>query len=352
MNNSKGETRMRHPFIEQLRRSRALATAITVAITIGLVLSGSAAQAKVDPAGGGPQRNVTLSEDAVAKVTGGGTVFAKPQYPTTVASFGLNARRPSGFVSGGAAEGRIEYDRHINMSDRHVNVPVIYMQAEPVPQPPNQTGGDALLLGDCSSGTCPSGINSVFVYVNDVSDSGAGQDIFNIYFCTAPPAPPPPGFVPGGLIGGCSGPEGDVLRSGNIQVRGEAAIVGETITTAAGAGAFSSTPNINGVELAGGTFGIGLRTAGAGDLEAQFNGVNPLLGLFQQVTVSGWITNSSTNGGTTTFSGTASLNMGDGTASLSGLAVTGSLSASGLTLTVGSWSLGTLPVSDGAVAIQ
>jgi len=189
------------------------------------------------------------------------------------------------------------------------------------------------------------------VYVKDVSDSGAGQDVFNIYFCSVPPSPPS-GFVPGGPITGCSGPEGDVLRSGNIQVRGDAAVAGEVITTAAGAGAFTSTPSVNGVELAGGTFGIGMRTAGPSDLEAQFNGVNPLLGLFQQVTVTGWITSASTNGGTTTFSGTATLNMGDGTASLTGLAVTGSLSASGLTLTVGSWSLGTLPISDGSVGIQ
>jgi hypothetical protein len=341
---------MRHPFIERLRRSRALAAAITVAITVGLVLSGSAALAKVDQGTSGSQRTL-LSEDVTAKVTGGGTVLAKPTYPTTVASFGLNARRPSGFVSGGQAEGRINYDRHANMSDRHVNVPVMYMQASVTPQPPNQTGGDALLLGDCAGATCPSGISSVFVYVKDVSDSGAQQDVFNIYFCSIPPSPPS-GFVPGGPITGCTGPEGDVLRSGNIQVRGDAAVAGEVITTAAGAGAFSSTPNINGVELAGGTFGIGMRTAGPSDLEAQFNGVNPLLGLFQQVTVSGWITNASTNGGTTTFSGTASLNMGDGTATLTGLALTGSLSASGLTITVGSWSLGTLPISDGGVNID
>jgi hypothetical protein len=347
MNSSKGEARMRHPFFERLRRSRPLAAAITVAITVGLVLSGSAALAKVDQGTSGSQRNL-LSEDVTAKVTGGGTVLANPN---TVASFGLNARRPTGFVSGGGAEGRINYDRHANMSDRHVNAPVSYMQASPTPQPPNQTGGDALLLADCTNATCPASISFVIVYVKDVADSGAGQDVFNIYFCSGA-FQPPSGFVPGAPISGCTGPEGGALRSGNIQVRGDAAVAGEVITTAAGAGAFSSTPNVNGVELAGGTFGIGLRTAGPSDLEAQFNGVNPLLGLFQQVTVSGWITSASTNGGTTTFSGTASLNMGDGTASLTGLALTGSLSASGLTITVGSWSLGTLPISDGGVNIN
>jgi hypothetical protein len=338
---------MRHQIIERLRRSRSLAATMAVAITVGLVLSGSAAQAKVDQGTGSSQRNV-LSEDVTAKATGGGTVVA---FQAVVASFGLNARRPVGFVSGGGAEGRINYDRHANQSDRHVNVPVSYMQASPTPQPPNQTGGEALLLGDCAGATCPSGTSFVTVYVKDTSDSGAGQDMFDIYFCTGA-LQPPTGYVPGGAIPGCSGPEGGTLRSGNIQLRGDAAVAGEVITTAAGAGAFSSTPSVNGVELAGGTFGLGVRSAGPGDLEAQFNGINPLLGLFQQVTVSGWITSASTNGGTTTFSGTASLNMGDGTASLTGLALTGSLSASGLTLTVGSWSLGSLPISDGGVTIQ
>jgi hypothetical protein len=341
---------MRYPFIEHLRRSRALATALTVAITIGLVLSGSAAQAKVDPASGGQQRNI-LSEDAVAKVTGGGTVLAKPAYPTTVASFGVNARRPNGFVSGGAAEGRINYVRHINMADRHVNAPVSYMQASPTPQPPNQTGGDALLMADCTNATCPSGTTYVLVYVKDVADSGAGQDVFNIYFCNGF-VQPPVGFVPGAMVNSCTGPEGDKLRSGNIQVRGDAATAGETMTTASGAGAFSGTPNVNGVELAGGTFGVGVRSAGPGDLEAQFNGINPFIGLFQQVTISGWITTATTNGGTTTLGGTASLNMGDGTPPITGLALTGSLSSSGLTLTVGSWSLGTLPISDGTVITE
>src|SRR6185312_9719252 len=143
--------------------------------------------------------------------------------------------------------------------------------------------------GDCAGATCPTDIGSVVVYVKDVSDSGAGQDIFNIYFCSGPPSPPGV-FVPGGTVPDCAGPEGDTLRSGNIQVRGDAFVAGETIATAAGSGAYTSTPNVNGVELAGGTFGIGMRTAGPGDLEAQLNGVSPLIGLFQQVTVTGWIT--------------------------------------------------------------
>ena len=337
---------MRCEFVEHIARSRGLATLGVLAITLSLVLSGIVAQARVDS----PAEHSTalLDQNATAKATGGGTVLAKPTYPGTVASFGINARRPA---SGGpTAEGRINYDRHNNTTDRHVNVPVVLMEASPAPQGPNQTGGDALLVGDCDAAgsTCPSGDHSAIVYVNDVSDSGKGQDTFQIYFCTAFPGLPGT-FVPNGPISGCSGPEGDVLRSGNIQVRGEAAIVGEIITTAAGSGAYTSTPNLNGIELAGGTFGIGMRSGGASDLEAQFNGVNPLIGLFQQVTVTGWITTATTSNGTTTFSGTGTLDMGDGTPPVAGVSVTGSIGTGGLTLTVGSSSLGTLPMSDGYI---
>jgi hypothetical protein len=209
---------LRHSFIEHLGRSRALGSAAALLITC-VALCGNAAFARVDSglAGG---VSAALSEDARATVTGGGTVFANAVDPTTVASFGMKARRPNGFVSGGAAEGRINYDRHTNGADRHVNVPVVYMQASPTPEPPNQTGGDALLLADCTNATCPSGTGFVIVYVKDVADSGAGQDVFNIYFCSGA-FQPPSGFVPGAMIPGCDPPEGGALRSGNVQIRGE-----------------------------------------------------------------------------------------------------------------------------------
>jgi len=346
---------MRNAFGERIRRSRTLCSIAISAITLSAVLAGAVApatvaQARVDLHTNG--MTSILDGDTVAMATGGGTVLAKPLYAQTVASFGLNARRPVGFTSGGGAEGRINYDRHMNMSDRHVNAPVVLMQASVTPQPPNQTGGDAFIVADCMGATCPANTFSVDVYVKDVSDSGANQDIFQIYFCSVGPTPPPIGYVGGGPVPDCTAAEGGTLRSGNIQVRGDAAVVGETIATAAGSGAYTMTPNINGVELSGGTFGLGLRTAGPGDIEANLNGVQPLLGLFQQLTVSGWVTTASVNGGTMTFSGTASIDMGDGTAPLTNLPLSGSLTASGVTLTVGSWSFGTLPKQDGNITIE
>jgi hypothetical protein len=348
---------MRYSLYERLRRSRVVSSLLILAIVMSISISAGKAMARVDAFS--RSASTLLDPNALAKVTGGGTVLAKPMMPAPVSSFGLNARRPVNFTGGGFAEGRINYDRHKNMADRHVNVPVTVMEAAPAPQPPNGTGGDALVVGDCTAqgATCPAltsqgnPVQSAIVYVEDRATPGAAQDFFQIYFCSSP-AVLPPGFVPRGPIAECDGPEGDLLRSGNIQIRGDAAVVGELIGTAGGSGAYASTPNINGVELAGGTFGIGTRTAGPGDLEAQFNGVQPLIGLFQQVTVNGWINSATVNGGTMSFTGTAILDMGDGAPPLTGLALSGSMTATAVSLTLGSWSLGTLPMSDGYIKIE
>jgi hypothetical protein len=341
---------MAYALLDHLRRSRTLSSVAALVIVVSIAIMAGPAQAQLISQGG--TQASALDVNALAKATGGGTVISQSA-GNAVASFGFNARRPVGFAGGGTAEGRLNYDVHKNVTNRHVNAPVTQMEASPTPQPPNQTGGDALLLADCTPpASCPTGTDYVLAYVDDNADSGGGQDIFQIYLCQGP-AGFPGTFIPGTPIGACStGPDGGLLRSGNIQVRGDAGVAGEMIATAAGSGAYTSTPNVNGVELSGGTFGIGMRTAGPGDLEANLSGVQPLLGLFQQLTVSGWITSASVNGGTMTFSGTASLDMGDGSAALTGLPLSGSVTASGLTLTVGSWSFGTLPKQDGFIAIE
>lgn len=342
---------MRYALLDHLRRSRTLSSLAALLMVVSLAIMAGPAQAQL-VSQGGTHATAVLDPNALAKATGGGTVFSQ-MASNAVASFGFNARRPVDFAGGGTAEGRINYDVHRNITNRHVNATVTQMQAAATPTPPNQTTGEALLMGDCTPpAQCPPGTDFVLVYVNDKADSGANQDIFQIYFCQGPSGFPSP-FVPGQIITFCNtGPDGGPLRSGNIQVRGDAAVAGEIIATAAGSGAYSSTPNINGVELSGGTFGLGLRTAGPGDLEANLSGVQPLIGLFQQLTVTGWVTSASVNGGTMTFSGTASLDMGDGTAPLTSLPLSGSITATGVTLTVGSWSFGTLPKADGYIAIE
>jgi hypothetical protein len=288
------------------------------------------------------------SLDTLAKVTGGGTVLATPMYPTSLASFGLNARRPAGFVSGGAAEGRINYDRHRNSTGRHVNVPVLFMTAFISGTPtPNGTGGTATIVGDCDAigTTCPPTTHSVVVEVADNSDSGAGTDTFRILFCT--------GFA-GLAPTGCSGPEGGTLRTGNIQVRPDATAIGESITTAGAAGVFSTTPTFNGVELAGGIYGIGLRTGGGttyGDLHAEFTGIS-LIGLYQIITVTGWITSATVVGSTVNFTGIATLDMGDGPPPVGGLSLAGTITPTGITVTVAGSSIPTLPKTDGFTSVE
>jgi hypothetical protein len=347
---------MRYPFSafsERIRRSRTASYIAIAIVAVSAVATSGIAQARVDPgilsSGASAQ-----SPDTVAKATGGGTVLAYGAPDPTVASFGFNARRTVGFAGGGFAEGRINYDRHQRgaaAAERHVNVPVEYMQATTTQPPsPNGTGGSATIAAACPVGGCPSNIVQVIVYVEDNSDSGANSDVFRIFFCALVQPTPLPDLS-NDTPPGCTA-EGGALRSGNIQVRGEAGVTGEKMGTAAGSGAYTMTPSVNGVELSGGTFGLGLRTAGPGDLEANLSGVQPLIGLFQHLTVTGWITSASVNGGTMNFSGTASLDMGDGTAALNGLPLSGSVTATGVTLTVGSWSFGTLPMADGFIKIE
>jgi hypothetical protein len=338
---------MRYAALERIARSRSASTIAILVVLVSITLSGSLAQGRVDPLIGGRALSAQ-SPDTVAKVTGGGTVLAAPLYMTTIASFGLNARRPQGYVGGGGAVGRINYNRHRNSTGRHVNVPVIYMQAATTPTPPNGTGGTATIVGDCRvPGTeCPLGDQSALVYVEDNGDSGGGRDVFRISFCTGAPELPTPL--------GCDTPEGGTLRTGNIQVRGDAGLIGEQIATAAAAGIFPTTPTFNGVDLAGGIYGVGVRTgtdSTYGDIHAEFTGISPL-GLYQIISIDGWITSGSIAGGTMTFSGTATLDMGDGPPPTGGLSLTGTLTATGITLTVGGSALPALPKTDGFTSME
>ena len=135
-----------------------------------------------------------------------------------------------------------------------------------------------------------------------------------------------------------------------------AAIGGPNLVTAAGAGLFPTGASFQGIEIAGGTFGLGVQTTGTGpangDLELQLNG-SSLIGLSQWITVTGWITSGTQNAdGSMTFNGTGTLDLGDGTAPTGGLALTATLTATGLTVTIGGNAIPTLPKSDGWINIE
>ena len=203
-----------HRLIRRITLWRTLCSiAAVVVVAVGAALSSSDAQGRVDPSAQQPTGS-QLSADTVAIVTGGGTVTVNGT-PDFVASFGLTAKRPAGFTGGGAAQGRINYDRHTQMASRHVNAPVTLMSAELAVNPsPNGTGGRAQIVGDCQAtgAECPSGFLAVLVEVTDGSDTGT-SDMFNISFCTGAATSNPP-------AGGCAFTEGGAaLRTGQIQIR-------------------------------------------------------------------------------------------------------------------------------------
>lgn len=193
--------------------------AAVAVVATGVALSAGIAQGRIDPLSN-QTAVAAMSPDTVAVVTGGGTVTVPEGAMNVVASFGVNARRPDGFTGGGAATGRVNYDEHGNVSTRRVNAPVMFMEAAMSTQPtPNGTGGNAAMSADCTPpADCPSGFASVLVYVEDNSDSGANSDVFRIFFCVTAPGLPA-NFNGSSAPAGCTGPEGNTLRTGNIQVR-------------------------------------------------------------------------------------------------------------------------------------
>ena len=135
-----------------------------------------------------------------------------------------------------------------------------------------------------------------------------------------------------------------------------AAIGGPNVVTAAGAGEFATGASFQGIAIAGGTFAVGVQTTGTGsangDLELQLNG-SSLIGLSQWITVTGWITSGTVNpDNSVTLNGTGTLDLGDGTAPTGGLALTATLTATGLTVTIGGNAIPTLPKSDGWINIE
>lgn len=211
------------------RTRRASAIAASTALIVGAIVSLNVAQGGADAMPFAPQ----LSTDTQAMATGGGTMYTDPAH-TTIASLGINAKRPAGFApgQGGPAQGRVNFDNHANLAGRHINVPVTYMLAEIAqPQSGNQTGGHAQLIGDCTqSGTeCggPVGTQSVLVDVTDNSDSGANSDTVSISYCSSSPQQTATSPICGPAV--FSG----TLRTGNIQIRVNISSSGGNAPTAA-----------------------------------------------------------------------------------------------------------------------
>jgi hypothetical protein len=192
----------------KMRAIPPLAVALALVVSLVVPLSAQASPSSSPNA---------LPTDTVGIATGGGTV----EMGSIVGSFGLNAKRPADFTGGGAATGRINFDKHANiLAGHHVTVPVTFMSIILTTSPtPNGTGGSAQIVGDCqaSGAQCPSNspgpaFRSVLVDVEDNADSGAGADFFQISYCTDP-------ATSTSIPGGCLMTDGGTLRTGNLQIR-------------------------------------------------------------------------------------------------------------------------------------
>jgi hypothetical protein len=125
--------------------------------------------------------------------------------------------------------------------------------------------------------------------------------------------------------------------------------------TGAAEAAFPNGASFNGIPLSGLTLGQGVFIAQDGSATGQFQavllGTSPL-GTPQNVTVEGEVRNGSVGNGSATFSGTATVDMGDGTLPLPGVPFTVTASTGGLALVLDAAALPTATVTAGSITIE
>jgi hypothetical protein len=126
--------------------------------------------------------------------------------------------------------------------------------------------------------------------------------------------------------------------------------------TGAAEATFPNGAAFNGLPLKGLTLGQGMFIAPDGSAMGQFQTVllgTSLLGTPQNVTVEGEVQNGSVGAdGSATFSGTATVDMGDGTLPLPGVPFTVAVSTGGLVLTLNGTALPSATVSAGSISIK
>ena len=110
-----------------------------------------------------------------------------------------------------------------------------------------------------------------------------------------------------------------------------------------------------GLSLKGLSLGQGIFIGSDGSAKGQFQAVlqgTTALGSAQDVVVEGEVSDGSAADGTATFSGTATLSMGDGTPSLTGVPFTVTASAGSLGLILNGAQLPTATVTAGSISMQ
>ena len=126
--------------------------------------------------------------------------------------------------------------------------------------------------------------------------------------------------------------------------------------TGAAEATFPDGATFNGIPLKGLTLGQGMFIGPDGSATGQFQavllGTSPL-GTAQNITVEGEVSSGSAAAdGSATFSGTASVDMGDGTPALPGVPFTVTVSAGSLGLILNAVALPTATVSSGSITVK
>jgi hypothetical protein len=126
--------------------------------------------------------------------------------------------------------------------------------------------------------------------------------------------------------------------------------------TGAAEASFPDGATFSGIPLKGLTLGQGMFIAQDGSATGQFQAVlvgTSLLGTPQNVTIEGEVSNGTLGGdGSATFSGTATVDMGDGTLPLPGVPFTVAVSTGGLALTLNGTALPSATLSAGSISIK
>jgi hypothetical protein len=129
----------------------------------------------------------------------------------------------------------------------------------------------------------------------------------------------------------------------------------DTGVVGAGAGTFPANTALSGVSLSGLKFGMGVLIPGDTTALGQFHATllgTSILGQPQNIEVEGDATSGTLDIGSRTFSGTATVDMGDGTPPLTSVPFTVTATATGLVLILGTTNLPAATLSAGNIAIS
>ncbi|MGH2450731.1 MAG: post-COAP-1 domain-containing protein [Candidatus Limnocylindria bacterium] len=249
------------------------------------------------------------------KVSGGGQI----DVPGGRGSFGFNAMQEDGSTSG-----HLSYRNHATGAHLDCTVTAIT----------ELTANTAKFEGTCSP---KSAAPSFEAEVEDNGEPGKNVDKFEITY------------------GATTDGEGEAIRAGNIQIHSSGGAAAAE-TSGAGAGTFPAGATFNGVSLSGLETGLGVSIASDGTAAGQFVAVllgTSLLGQPQGISVDGKVGSGSIGpDGSATFSGNATVDLGDGSVPLIDVPFTVTATTESLLVKLDTSTLPSATLTGGSITIE